>query len=285
MAAAAAERVLDGRVLLVTAERRAAELAAALERHGATIRHAPALTVIAHSDDAELVARTRAIIARAPDVVVVTTGIGLRGWLEAADAAGLGDQLRATLAAARLIARGPKARGALQANGLQAAWVAESETSAEIIERLTAEGVAGNSIVVQHHGAGDDGVHRALAAAGALVDDVVVYRWGPPADPELVAASAGWAAAGEVDGVLFTSAPAAAAWLANVRGQGLFERLRDRIGDGAVLLFCVGPVTARPLQDAGLATIEPERSRLGALIKTVVATFEARPRHDAEAVV
>ena len=41
----------------------------------------------------------------------------------------------------RLVARGPKARGALQAAGLRADWVAESETSAEIADFLLTEGV------------------------------------------------------------------------------------------------------------------------------------------------
>ena len=42
---------------------------------------------------------------------MATTGIGFRGWVEAADAVGLAEDLLDVLGAARLIARGPKARG------------------------------------------------------------------------------------------------------------------------------------------------------------------------------
>lgn len=274
MTAVHQQQTLAGCVLAITADRRSGELAAALERRGAVIRHAPALSIVPHADDEQLIAMTKQIVAEPPDLVVVTTGVGLRGWIEAADAAGLADDLLQVLGRARLVARGPKARGALQAAGLQADWVAESETSAEIIEVLTGEGVRGMSIVVQHHGAGDDGLHTALASEGAHVRDVVVYRWGPPPDPARVSASARWAAAGEIDGVLFTSAPGAAAWLASVLEQDLLPSVEARAGTGALLLACVGPVTAAPLAEAGLRTMEPERSRMGALVRAVIGYFD-----------
>ena len=70
-------------------------------------------------------------------------------------------------ARARLIARGPKARGAIEAAGLTADWVATSETAAEIQQFLLAEGVVGLRIAVQHHGSGADGLDEAFAEAGA----------------------------------------------------------------------------------------------------------------------
>lgn len=274
---AAQPQTLAGRTLVVTAERRAGELAAALQRRGAVIRHAPALSMVPHVDDQDLLQRTRELIENPPGIVVITTGVGLRGWLEAAAAAGLADDLLRTLGAARLIARGPKARGALQANGLHVDWVAESETSAEIIDVLLSEGVTGASIAVQHHGAGDDGLHRALADGGAEVRDLIVYKWGPPPDADLVRDSARWAAAGEVDGVLFTSAPAAAAWLDAVRELGVLEQVvtnSRRAGAGSVVFACVGPVTAAPLIAAGVQTVQPERFRMGALVRAVIAHFD-----------
>ena len=47
--------VLAGCTIAVTADRRFKELAAALERRGATIEHAPALEVVPHLDDLSLV--------------------------------------------------------------------------------------------------------------------------------------------------------------------------------------------------------------------------------------
>ncbi len=47
--------------------------------------HAPALRIVPLSDDSELLAATKEIIDRAPDIAVATTAIGFRGWVEAAD--------------------------------------------------------------------------------------------------------------------------------------------------------------------------------------------------------
>ncbi|MVA77245.1 uroporphyrinogen-III synthase [Auraticoccus sp. F435] len=265
---------MAGCVVLVTADRRSGELAAALTRRGASVRHAPALSIVPHQEDEQLLADTRALLADPPDVLVVTTGIGLRGWIEAADVAGLADQLVATLARTRIVARGPKARGAIQAAGLQADWVAESETSAEILELLLDEGVTGCKIAVQHHGAGADGLDTELAAAGAEVRSLVVYRWGPPPDPARVGESVLAAARGEVDAVVFTSAPGAAAWLSAAEQAGALPAVVERCAAGGLVAAAVGPVTARPLRDAGITPLVPERGRLGALVRTLVHHFE-----------
>lgn len=171
-------RDLLGCRVVLTAQRRAGEFAAALERHGAMVVHAPTLSHVPHVNDPELLARTRDLIAAPPDVVVITTGVGFRGWVEAADQAGLGADLRNTLGSARIVARGPKARGAVQREGLGVAWTAESELAEEIKDYLLDSEIAGLRVAVQHHGAGSDGIDEALRAAGADVVSLVVYRWG-----------------------------------------------------------------------------------------------------------
>lgn len=262
--------VLAGTQILVTAQRRAADLALALGRRGADVTIAASLGVESHIDEDTLLAQTRQIIATGADVVVVTTGIGFRGWLDTAEAAGLGHDLVEALRSMRLVARGPKARGALQAAGLVPDWVAESETSAEIADFLVTEGVEGLSIAVQHHGAGDDGLERRLTASGGRPFGLVVYRWGPPPDPEAVERSVRDAAAGAYDSIVFTSAPGAAAWLGSVREQDVLDRLLELEQSGRVTLAAVGHVTADPLRNAGFDPLLPDRARLGALVRSLV---------------
>lgn len=264
---------LDGCTVVIAVDRRSGELAAALERHGATVRHAPALTIVPHIDDEALIARTRELIARPPEVVVATTGVGFRGWMEAADEAGLLDDLHAAFAGAQIIARGPKARGAIQQAGFTADWVAESETSAELGEFLLAEGVAGRRIAVQHHGSGADGLDDLFEGHGADVVSLTVYRWGPPPDPEVVRKSVVATGAGEVDAVLFTSAPGAYEWLAAARREGVLDDIRRLAARGRVLLAAVGPITAGPLEDEGLAPLIADRGRLGSLVRGLVTYF------------
>lgn len=270
-------KAMAGCTVLVTADRRSAELAAALARRGAQIRHAPAMTIVPHVDDEALLAGTRELLRDPPDVVVATTGIGFRGWVEAADAGGIADQLLERLRRARLVARGPKARGAIQAAGLAADWVAESETAAEVTEWLLTEGVAGLHVAVQHHGAGSDGIDEALREAGARVTPLLVYRWGPPPDEGAVEASVRAVADGEVDAVVFTSAPGAWAWLEAARRAGVLEGIVAATKELGVVAAAVGPVTAEPLREAGIDPLVPERGRLGALVRTLVAHYAAEP--------
>ncbi|WNM25445.1 uroporphyrinogen-III synthase [Demequina capsici] len=264
---------LAGCVIVITADRRKRELASALERRGATVVHAPALSTIPHLDDARLIEDTKRLIDSPPDIVVATTGIGFRGWIEAADAAGLVDDLLEAMAGARLVARGPKARGAIQAAGLEADWVAESETSSELRDYLLAEGVAGLRVAVQHHGNGADGLDEAFEAAGAEVQSLLVYGWGPPLDPRPHAEWVDHAAAGRADAVAFTSAPAAQSWLACVEEHGLMDAMRARSVAGQLLLVAVGPVTAAPLIEAGMQVGFPSRWRLGALVRELVKHY------------
>lgn len=264
---------LGGCTVVIAVDRRSSELATALERHGATVRRAPALTIVPHIDDEALIAATRSLIAAPPEVVVATTGVGFRGWMEAADEAGLLDALHAAMASAQIVARGPKARGAIQQAGLTADWVAESETSGELGEFLLAEGLAGRRVAVQHHGSGADGLDELFTAAGADVVSLTVYRWGPPPDPAVVVKSVQATAQGEVDAVLFTSAPGAAEWLATAAREAALPAIVERAATGRLLLAAVGPITAAPLVNVGIEPLIAERGRLGSLVRAVVTHF------------
>ncbi len=280
------EQHLAGVVVVVTSDRRSGELATALERRGAIIRHSPSLTMTAVEDDADLLDATKRVIANPPDIVVATTGVGFRGWIDAADAHGLAEDLVAVLSHARIVARGPKARGAIQAAGLNADWVAESETSAELAQFLLAEGVEGARIALQHHGSGADGLDEEFLAAGADVESLIVYRWGPPADPALLSRWAFKAADGEVDAIVFTSAPGVSAWLESFSGDadaddaeksgGALDRIRQRCRDGSLVTVAVGPITAAPLRSVGIEPVVPKRGRLGALIRELIEHYAQR---------
>ena len=76
---------LAGFTVGVTAARRAEELGVLIQRRGGSVVHAPALRIVQLADDAELLTATKELIDRVPDVVVATTAIGFRGWVEAAE--------------------------------------------------------------------------------------------------------------------------------------------------------------------------------------------------------
>jgi uroporphyrinogen-III synthase len=264
---------LAGFTIAVTAERRRAEMCALLRRRGARVVTAPAISIVPLVDDEALHAATQACIGLAPDLVVATTGIGFRGWLEAAEGWGLGDPLRVALGAARLVARGPKPCGAIRAAGLTEEWAAPTESSDEILSRLLAEGVSGRRIAVQQHGEPQAEFTAALRAAGAAVVEVPVYRWTLPPDIAPVRRLVEMVVTGQVDAVSFTSAPAVKAFLevAGPAAEQVLAAFRDR-----TMAACVGPVTAAPLVERGVPVVQPARFRLGALIKTLTDELPRR---------
>ncbi|WP_369389561.1 uroporphyrinogen-III synthase [Streptomyces sp. CG1] len=268
---------LAGFTVGVTAARRAEELGALLQRRGAAVLHAPALRIVPLADDGELLAATKGIIDQVPDVVVATTGIGFRGWIEAADGWGLGEQLLGRLRGAELLARGPKVKGAIRAAGLTEEWSPSSESLAEVLDRLLEEGVDGRRIAVQLHGEPLPGFVESLRAGGAEVVPVPVYRWMPPEDITPLDRLLDATVARSLDALTFTSAPAAASLLSRAETRGLLPDLLSALSHD-VLAVCVGPVTAIPLQAHGVDTIQPERFRLGPLVQLLCQELPARAR-------
>lgn len=271
---------LAGFTIASTAARRADEFRTLLTRRGATVVSAPAIRIIPLADDTELERVTRTLISDPPRIVVATTGIGFRGWMEAAEGWGLAERLRSTLSDTRLLARGPKARGAIRAAELREVWSPASESSAEVLDLLLDEGVEGLRIAVQLHGATTEweplpDFCEVLRSAGADVVPVPVYRWTPPPDRAPMDQLIDATVTGGIDCVTFTSAPAVASMLMRARETGQLEGLLQALR-GPVLPACVGTITAAPLEALGVRTTIPGRARLGALARHVAEELPRR---------
>lgn len=268
---------LSGYVVGVTAARRGEELVGLLQRKGAVVHRAPTMRTVPLPDDTELREVTRLLTDAGPDVAVVTTGVGFRGWLEAAEGWGLGDGLVEVLRHARILARGPKSRGAIRAADLADDWSPASESSDEVLEHLLGAGVDGLRIAVQLHGEPLTGFVDALRRGGAEVVAVPVYRWEPPEDLAPVDRLVEATLAGDVDAISFTSAPAAAGLLRRAEQLGSVDELLRRLR-ADVLAACVGPVTAGPLTERDVPTVQPQRSRTAALVRLIAEELPKRAR-------
>lgn len=261
-------RPLEGWRVGVTADRRADDQIDLLRRKGADVLHGPTMRIVPLADDGHLADTTRALVADPPGVVVATTGQGFRGWLDVAADWGLGEALREVLASARLVARGPKARGAVRGAGLRDAGAAEAtESSPEVLEHLLATGVDGVRVAVQVHGDPMTDFLGALRAAGADVVPVPVYRWEPPPDPRGADALIDAIVARQVDTVTFTSAPAVEGLLHRAEARRVREDVLGALRSREVLACCVGPVTSAPLERLGVDGIAPQRFRLAAMVR------------------
>jgi uroporphyrinogen-III synthase len=266
---------LAGFTVGVTAARRREELSALLERKGARVVYAPAIRLAPLADDAELLDATRELLSRPVDDVIITAGIGFRVWLETVEGWGLREQLVKLLGDARILTRGPRARGAVRAAGMAEAWSPVSESWEEILRHLLEEDLAGRRIAIQLYGEPTPHLTSTLRRAGAEVVEIPVYRWARTDDPTPLRRLVGQAVAGTVDAITFTSAPAVAATMAVAAEDNLEESLLDALRSH-VVAACVGPVTAAPLQERGVVPISPERARLSALVRALAVELPAR---------
>ncbi|CAM00406.1 uroporphyrinogen-III synthase [Saccharopolyspora erythraea NRRL 2338] len=262
------QQPLTGFTVGVTAERKAEEIGGLLSRRGARVLYGAAMHTVPLPEDGELASATSEVLSAPVDIAIAITGVGFRGWLEAAEANGVRDRLVEHLRSATLLARGAKAKGAIRGAGLLEEWTSPAEESAEVLDHLLARGVSGARIVLQVHGDPMLRFQSELRDAGAEVVPVTVYRWTDPLDLPALDDLIDAVLAGEVDALPFTSAPAATNLLNRADRTGRGGRFRELLRE-KVLIACVGPVTAAPIAAAGLPYVMPDRARTGALVRLV----------------
>lgn len=271
-----ADLPLSGFRVGITAARKAAEQRTLLERRGAEVVWAPALSTDPYRVDAEaLRALTAQVLAQPVDLLLGTTGIGMRTWFHAAEADGTLADLVAHLDGAETIARGPKTVGALRQRGLRETWVAPSEELAEMVEHLDGRDLTGRRVVLQEFGQALDETAATLRERGADVVVVTIYRVEDVDDVGPLRDLVHEIAAGRLDAVTFTSPPAVRALMGLAEAEGHDDAVVRAFAGGTVAVS-VGAVTAAAFEPWGVPTVFPDRSRLAAMVKCVEAALTER---------
>jgi uroporphyrinogen-III synthase len=251
----------------ITADRRWEEQARLFRDRGVEVVHGPTMRTIDLTEDEALRSVTADLAERPPAYLVVTTGMGMRRWLEAAGRWGLDTPLLAGLAAGtRVVARGAKANSAARGANLDVWWRAPDETMQEIVDHLAGFDDVGRSRVALQlfDPDGHPSTELLRAMAGELVE-VPVYQWALPDDPAPADALIDAAIAGDLAAITFTAQPAV---------HNLFRIAGDRRDDlrhafnAGVVASCVGPVCASAAAKEGIeAPIWPDPPRLTAMVK------------------
>ena len=245
-------------------------------RLGAEVVHGPAIATLPAAELDRLRRRTEALIATPPDYVVANTGLGVRQWLALAASWDLADDLREALLASRIVARGPKAAGALRLAGLPVWWRAPDEQLSAVARHLIDQGIAGCRVAFQLHGDDRQDLTALLSAAGATVSELPVYRWTLPEDAQPAVSLIERCCEGTVDVVTFTAGPAVRNLFQIAAAVGREADLLAAF-ESRVLAACIGPVCAAVATDCGIATsLVPEHWRLGSMVRVVSETLVAR---------
>lgn len=229
-----ARPMLGLRVLVTRPRHQAAELGDVLAELGAEPIYQPAITIGPPADWAPV----DAALARLDgyDWLVFSSSNGVRSlldrlWEKAGDLRRLGH--------VRLAAIGPGTAEELARYHLKADLVPRQYRAEALAEELAGE-TAGRHVLLARASRGREVLAQQLAAAGALVEQVVVYQSVDvgQADPTVAAALA----AGRIDWITVTSS-AIAGWLVRTFG----EQLRS------ARLASISPVTSESLRQLGHA--------------------------------
>ena len=219
---------LSGFTIGVTADRSADEQIELLVGRGADCLHGPVIRTHPIGSEEALADATRELIDAPPDVVVVTTGLGVRSWLEAADAIQHGDGLCEVLGGAELFARGRSARGTLVAAGLGVVNEDPFARCSLVVDALAARRIEGARVAVQLDGAGTTDLCDSIESLGAEVVRVPGPRWSLPEDTTTSERLVRATVDGRLDAVTFTERPAVENFFEMLHGVGYSDQTRSR---------------------------------------------------------
>ena len=206
-------------------------------------------------------------------ICIFQTGVGTKALFSAADAIGLGADLKELLAASRVVVRGPKPSGELNSRGIRIdVRAAAPFTTETVLAALADEPLADASILVQRYGEKNAALTAGLEARGARVQEVASYRWALPEDTQPLSRLLDELSHGRVDAVVFTSAVQMHNLYSIAQQTGSAAELANNLNRSIVA--SIGPVCSRALRDYGVApAFEANPPKLGPLIAALDAAL------------
>lgn len=246
----------------------ASEMASLIEKSGGRALVAPSMREVPIEENREALAFADKLFAGECDALILMTGVGMRTLAAALETRYPREKIVEGLRRTLLVARGPKAVAALRSFGLTPqVIVPEPNTWRQILQALDAAiGVRNQRVAVQEYGIPNREFLAGLAARGATVIRVPVYRWTLPEDLGPLKHAIREIAAGRVDAALFTNANQIRHLVQVARTEDLLEPLRRELS--RTVIGSIGPVASEVLAENGfLADFEPAQPRMGALVR------------------
>jgi uroporphyrinogen-III synthase len=260
-----------GLSVLALESRRAREIAKLIENLGGVPMVAPSVREIALDSNREAMDFARNLTAGRVDIVIFTTGIGVRYLASAVESVCSKDELARRLNEVVVVARGPKPSAALRELGVRVSLtVPEPNTWRDLLTVLdqNKDGfpTAGRRVVVQEYGVPNSELSAGLSNRGAIVTQVNVYQWALPEDLSPLEQAIECIIRGDVHVLLVTS---------SVQIRHLFE-VAARIDKAEtlhealsrVVITSVGPLSSEELRGRGLnVDIECAHPKMGFLVQ------------------
>lgn len=260
-----------GLCVLALESRRAREIAKLIANLGGVPIVAPSVREVPLESNQEAIEFARRLAAGEIDMVVFTTGVGVKALALAVEKVCSRDELSSHLNRVVVVARGPKPTAALKELGVRVSIsVPEPNTWRELLNVLDQSKnnfpVAERCIAIQEYGVANPELSSGLEERGAIVTPVNVYQWALPEDLALLEKAVESIIGGDVH-VLLVASSVQIRHLFEVAGRmAKSDALREALS--RVVITSVGPLTSEELRSRGLnVDIECKRPKMGFLVQ------------------
>jgi uroporphyrinogen-III synthase len=251
-------------------------IASLVRKYGGTPFSAPALAEIPNVDPAHIDELIRDGNSAPPDIFIFQTGVGTRALFAATDLLGLTNVLLRLLDSAEVIVRGPKPATVLHSRKVRIDRAASDPfTTHEVLAEMHGTPLRGKRVVVQRYGETNRELQAALESDGAVVIEIVTYRWALPEDTAPLLRLIEALGRDAIDCVAFTSASQANNLFTVAQYDGKEASLKQSLG--RTLVASIGPVCSAALRKFAVRVdIEAQPPKLGPLIEAINAALSHR---------
>jgi len=261
----------DGLRVLALESRRAREIAKLITNLGGVPIVAPSVREVPLDSNAEAVEFARKLRSREIDVVIFTTGVGVKALASAVENVCSREDLAKSLNEVVIVARGPKPGAALRDLGVRVSLsVPEPNTWRELLAVLDKEKdmfpLAGRRVAVQEYGATNPELFTGLEQRGAIVSPINVYQWALPEDVKPLQSAVESIIRREVHVLLVASSVQIRHLFQVAEAMHSQDALREALPQ--VVIASIGPLTSEELRGRGLGVdIECTHPRMGFLVQ------------------
>jgi uroporphyrinogen-III synthase len=267
----------NGIRVLSLESRRAVEAGKLIRTYGGEPLTAPAMREMPIDSDGQMIEFAEALMAGAFDLVIFTTGVGVRALIKTVSEHLDGVKFLNALRSVKIAARGPKSSSALREAGIPITVVAPEPFTWRVLvkameEKLGAD-LNGMNIAVQEYGTSNPELLTALAEKSVSITRVLVYQWALPENVQPLREAVIALAHGHVDVVLFMNAGQVAHLFLMAERMEYTEALYE--GFRSTVIGSIGPSTTEALSMHRLTPdFEPSQSKMGFLIKEIAEGAE-----------
>ncbi len=266
-----ANSTFGGLCVLALESRRAREIAKLIANLGGVPIVAPSVREVPLESNQEALEFAQRLAAGEVDMVIFTTGVGVKALAAAVEKVCPRDELARYLNGVVVVARGPKPSVALRELGVRIGLtVPEPNTWRDLLTLLDQSKnsfpVAGRRIAVQEYGVTNPELSAGLQERGAIVTLVNVYQWALPEDLSPLQNAVESIIRGDVHVLLVASSVQIRHLFEVAERMAKGEALRDALS--RVVITSVGPLTSEELRSRGLSVdIVCTRPKMGFLVQ------------------